>query len=131
MRIGALAQATGVSARLLRYYEEQGLLRPVRRPNGYREYAATDIAAVGRIRTLLGAGLPTAVIARILACVPDDSAQPVPSGCPDAIAHLRREHARIDDLMTQLRTSQQALGALLDAALQHPHSEITEEPEVP
>jgi hypothetical protein len=63
MRIGALSRQTGVSRRLLRYYEEQGLLRPVRLANGYREYSETDVAAVQHIRALLAAGLPTAVIA--------------------------------------------------------------------
>ncbi|MFJ4617473.1 MerR family transcriptional regulator [Streptomyces sp. NPDC088812] len=126
MRIGALVEATGVSRRLLRYYEEQGLLRPARQPNGYREYAEADVVTVGRIRALLGAGLPTAVIARILACVHDDGARLVPSGCPGVINHLRREHARIDDAITQLRTSQEALDALLDAALRHSHDAITE-----
>ena len=64
MRIGVLARETGVSERLLRYYEEQGLLRPARRSNGYREYAASDVVAVSHIRSLLAAGLPTAVIAQ-------------------------------------------------------------------
>jgi hypothetical protein len=38
MRIGELAERTGVPARLLRYYEEQGLLTPARAANGYRDY---------------------------------------------------------------------------------------------
>ncbi|TDD15156.1 MerR family transcriptional regulator [Kribbella turkmenica] len=47
---------TGVSERLLRYYEDRGLLRPERLPSGYREYAESDVDLVGRIRTLPAAG---------------------------------------------------------------------------
>jgi DNA-binding transcriptional MerR regulator len=79
VRIGALARETGVSERLLRYYEEQGLLRPARLPNGYREYAESDVTTVAHIRALLDVGLPTTVLARILHCVHDDGerARPV------------------------------------------------------
>jgi len=38
MRIGELATRTGVPTRMLRYYEEQGLITPRRLANGYREY---------------------------------------------------------------------------------------------
>lgn len=38
MRIGELARRTGVAARRLRYYEEQGLLSSDRSVNGYRDY---------------------------------------------------------------------------------------------
>ncbi|MFC6005361.1 MerR family transcriptional regulator, partial [Streptomonospora nanhaiensis] len=72
MRISELERRTGVSQRLLRYYEEQGLLRPLRLPNGYREYGAADVAAVRHIRAMLAAGLPTAVIGRLLDCVHDE-----------------------------------------------------------
>ena len=37
MRIRELSERTGVSARLLRYCEEQGLLSPRRQENGYRD----------------------------------------------------------------------------------------------
>ncbi len=116
MRIGALARSTGVSERLLRYYEEQGLLRPVRRANGYREYDEPDIARVERIRALLAAGLPTTVIAQVLDCVHTDGGQLVPSPCPGMVGHLRREHTRIDEAIDQLQASRRALGALLSAA---------------
>ncbi|MBN1237191.1 MAG: MerR family DNA-binding transcriptional regulator [Gammaproteobacteria bacterium] len=42
LTIGELAREAGVSRSMLRYYEEQGLLRPVgRTPAGYRLYAPT------------------------------------------------------------------------------------------
>ena len=38
MRIGAMAQATGLSRDTLRFYEKRGLLRAQRGANGYRDY---------------------------------------------------------------------------------------------
>ena len=63
MRIGELATRIQVSERALRYYEEQGLLHPSRRPSGYREYQEDDVRRVRHIRTLLAAGLNTVTIA--------------------------------------------------------------------
>ncbi|TMR93218.1 MerR family transcriptional regulator [Nonomuraea basaltis] len=118
MRIGDLAHETGVSRRLLRYYEEQGLLRPLRRSNGYREYSESDVAAVRHIRTLLAAGLPTAVIARLLQCVHDDEGgRMVPAACPGMISHLRRERGRIAETIERLQTSQRELDTMLATAL--------------
>jgi DNA-binding transcriptional MerR regulator len=54
MRIGELAERTGVPARLLRYYEEQGLLTPARAANGYRDYGEPLVDRVAQIRGLLG-----------------------------------------------------------------------------
>jgi DNA-binding transcriptional MerR regulator len=123
MRIGALARRTGVSERLLRYYEKQGLLRPARGSNGYREYDEPDIAIVGHIRALLAAGLPTTVIAQILHCVHGDGDQVFPEPCQGMIAHLQREHTRIDEAIKQLQSSRQALDALLAAAQGNPHGQ--------
>lgn len=120
MRIGTLARATGVNERLLRYYEDQGLLRPARRSNGYRAYTESDIITVAHIRSLLAAGLNTTVIARILHCVHGGAAELSPSSCPGMIAQLRREQARIDHAITQLEVSRQALDTLIDAAVQPP-----------
>ncbi|GLY88725.1 MerR family transcriptional regulator [Actinoallomurus iriomotensis] len=120
MRIGALAQRTGVSRRLLRYYEEQGLLRPRRLANGYREFAESDVTAVRHIRDLLAAGLPTTVIARLLDCVHDDGERLVPSSCPGMVTDLRRERHRIAEAITRLQSSQQALDTMLAAALGQP-----------
>ena len=53
LRIGELAQRTGVTTRTLRYWEELGLLRPSgHRTGGERLYLPTDMARVTRIRDL-------------------------------------------------------------------------------
>lgn len=120
MLIGELADRTGVSRRLLRYYEEQGLLEPTRQPNGYREYGDADVIKVGHIRRLLTAGLPTAMISGLLNCVHGDPAQPVLSGCPGMVDSLQAERARVTAELDRLSTSQQAIDVLLDAALHGP-----------
>jgi len=65
MRIGELAERTGVSRRLLRYYEEQGLIAPGRALNGYREYGEAHVDVVLQITGLLDAGLPTRIIRQL------------------------------------------------------------------
>ena len=123
MRIGVLAERTGVSRRLLRYYEEQALLRPVRLANGYREYGEADVEAVRHIRILLAAGLPTTVIARLLHCVHEEENLLVPSVCPGMISNLRRERGRIAESITRLEASQRAIDAMLSAALRRQGSD--------
>lgn len=114
MRIGALAERTGVSERLLRYYEEQGMLSPARLASGYREYAESDVGTVRRIRALLAAGLTTAVIARVLPCIEGDE-RLVPT-CPELVGDLLRERARITESIGQMQTSRELLDSVIAAA---------------
>jgi DNA-binding transcriptional MerR regulator len=52
MQIGELARQAGTTAKVVRFYEFQGLLRvPARTPNGYRQYAPADVE---RLRLLVG-----------------------------------------------------------------------------
>lgn len=69
MRIGELAQRTGVSIRSLRYYEQMGLLSPIRHENGYREYTVYAVEQVQTIQLYLSLGLTTEQIAHFLHCV--------------------------------------------------------------
>ena len=56
MNIGQAASASGVSAKMIRHYEEVGLVRaPKRTPSNYRTYSASDVHVlrfVKRARTL-------------------------------------------------------------------------------
>ncbi|MFD0856657.1 MerR family transcriptional regulator [Actinomadura adrarensis] len=115
MRIGEMVRRTGVSERLLRYYEEQGLLAPERLPSGYRVYTETDVETVRHIRILLSAGLPTAKIRHMLACVRDDGPGLVPL-CPTTVADLQRERERIARTIRDLETSQTLLDEVIARA---------------
>lgn len=115
MRIGTVADRTGVSQRLLRYYEEQGLLHPARDANGYRTYTETDVVAVGHIRHLLAAGLPTAVIAELLGCVHDDGGRPANPNCPEMQRQLERQYARATETMRRLQHSREIIASMLGA----------------
>lgn len=66
MKIGDLAELTGVPPRMLRYYEQQGLLEPRRSPNGYRDYTVADVDRVEMIRYLIQSGLPTRLVRSVL-----------------------------------------------------------------
>ncbi|MEI5100836.1 MerR family transcriptional regulator [Streptomyces sp. PmtG] len=72
MRIGELARATGTTTRALRYYEEQGLLRPDRSANGYRSYGEGAVRVVANIRLLLAAGLTTEDLQLLDGCLRDE-----------------------------------------------------------
>ncbi len=66
MKIGELSRRTGVPTRMLRYYEEQGLLESERRSNGYRDYPETAIDQVELVRGLVSSGLPTRLVRTLL-----------------------------------------------------------------
>ncbi|MFT4124536.1 MAG: MerR family transcriptional regulator [Microbacteriaceae bacterium] len=69
VRIGELSDATGVSARALRYYEEQGLISSRRQANGYRTYGPEAIETVEFIQDLLAAGLSSRMLRDIMPCM--------------------------------------------------------------
>jgi DNA-binding transcriptional MerR regulator len=118
--IGTMARQTGVSARLLRYYEEQGLLAPRRRPSGFRDYREQDVHAVRHIRALLAAGLSTRAIAAVMPCLPGgDGLAPVPPSA-DLLAGLRRERVRLRDAAAGLLAACEVLDAVI-ASAQVPH----------
>lgn len=102
MRIGELATQTGTSRRLLRYYEEQGLIEPTRCANGYRSYDESFVDRVLQIRGLLEAGLPTRIIKLMLPCLAASPALRCPTASAEWVAILERERdqiaARVDEL---------------------------------
>ncbi|MFH8747288.1 MerR family transcriptional regulator [Streptomyces rimosus] len=116
MRMGEFSRLTGVSPRLLRYYEEQGLLRPSRRPSGYREFTEEDIATVRGIRMLLGAGLSTATIAELLPCMVDDG-QTLTPACTGLLPDLNRERERLNEAMAGLLAARKKLDAIIAATV--------------
>lgn len=112
MRMKEMVRRTGVHERLLRYYEQQQLLAPDRLSSGYRVYSEADVETVRRIRCLLAAGLPTALIAQVLLCIEVDGDRMMPT-CPDLVARLQREHEKISRTIEELRASRTMLGTVI------------------
>ena len=108
MRIGELARRTGVPTRMLRYYEQQGLLEPGRAANGYREYAEADVERVQRVRSLVRSGMPTRLIAPVV-----DMQAGLPGwtdSCTETVAaELARELRSIEDKLACLTLSRDTI----------------------
>ncbi|MEM8642459.1 MAG: heavy metal-responsive transcriptional regulator [Cyanobacteria bacterium P01_G01_bin.54] len=66
LKIGALANQTGVAVGALRYYEERGLLQSERGRNGYRYYPETAVQQVQFIKKAQALGFALEDIGKIL-----------------------------------------------------------------
>ena len=92
MKIGELAERTQVAPRLIRYYEQQGLLAADRGANGYRCYGEEHVARVKRVAGLVQAGLPTRLV-KVLIDAEDAAALDQPT-CPRQVAEQLAEELR-------------------------------------
>ena len=67
MNIGQAARATGISAKMIRYYEDNGLIGPVARTeSGYRVYGPRDIHTLGFIKRSRDMGFSVERIGELL-----------------------------------------------------------------
>ncbi|MGA4840446.1 MerR family transcriptional regulator [Streptomyces sp. G45] len=114
MRIGELSERTGTSRRLLRYYEEQGLIVADRAPNGYRDYDEFYVDRVLQIRGLLDAGLPTRLIKQILPCLNKPRVIHFPDATPEMLATLERELDSMNRRVECLTRNRDAIAEYLE-----------------
>lgn len=98
MNIGKAAQTTGVSAKMIRYYEAQGLIRPADRTEGnYRDFSERDLNDLCFIRRARGLGFSIEEISRLLSLWRDD-ARPSREVKAMAQKHLEDLDARIREM---------------------------------
>ncbi len=112
MQIGQLAKKTGISIRMLRYYEDQGLIIPMRSESGYRIYNTKDEERVRRIRILTKAGLNLQAISLLLPCISVEQLDVDP--CEQVIDSLKNELDNINKKIENLQISQQYLSDYLN-----------------
>jgi DNA-binding transcriptional MerR regulator len=114
MLISELAARTGVSARALRHYDRSGLLPAGRLPNGYRDFPATAVEQVRRIRVLLDAGLNVTAVAELLGCFTADGRL---GGCEAARKRLAAQVDIVDRALDALQRTRGLLVSALTEAL--------------
>lgn len=66
MKINEVEHQTGIAKNNIRFYEDQGLLKPSRSSNGYRDYSSDDIEALRQIKLLRKLDIPLEEIKRLL-----------------------------------------------------------------
>jgi len=92
-KIGEVAEQLGVTVRTIRYYEEEGLVEPLRSEGGTRFYSARHIARLRAILHLAANGFSLEVIRLIAAAREGSRSGDEGSG---------RVTARLDELIAEL-----------------------------
>lgn len=112
MRIGELAEHSGVTAKSLRFWESAGLLPdPARTPSGYRDYAPDVVERLSFIRHAQFAGLTLAEIRQIL--VISDGGEPP---CAHVTDLIHRHLAEVDHRIRELNETRHQLDRLAKRA---------------
>lgn len=116
MNLAKVAAHTQVSQRMLRYYEELGLIAPKRADNNYRDYSDSDIEVIQKIKILNDAGMNLKSIHWLLPCF-DLNSQSFRL-CKIANQLVEQELQVITEKLTRLQQSQTLLQAFLDKSQQ-------------
>lgn len=112
MRIGQLAEHTGVSPQTIRYYEVLGVLPEARRSNnGYRSYDTDTADRIAFIRDAQSAGMTLVEIQAIL-----DLRDSGESTCGHVIGSLERHLSELDLQLADLERTRQRLVSIIDNA---------------
>lgn len=73
MNIKDVSQRAGIPAKTIRYYEEIGLIRPLRSANGYRAFRESDLHKLAFLARARGLGFSIEDCRRLLALYEDRS----------------------------------------------------------
>ncbi|MFD2090844.1 MerR family transcriptional regulator [Blastococcus deserti] len=108
LQIGQVAERTGLSLRTIRFYEENGLVRPTSRTGGgFRLYSEDDVARLGLIKRMKPLGFSLEEMQQLLTLLADLAAAPGDAGATD---RLRMFHeaatARVRALREQLAVAE-------------------------
>lgn len=115
MNIGQAAAASGVSAKMIRHYEEGGLIRAARRTaSNYRAYSDNDVHVLRFIKRARALGFSIADIKTLLSLWQDRSRS---SSAVKRIAgtHIAELERKIAELQSMVRT--------LDHLVHHCHGD--------
>lgn len=104
MNIGQAARASGVSAKMIRYYESVGLIRPADRTEAnYRDFSDRDVAELGFVKRARSLGFSVEEIGRLLSLW-RDRGRPSREVKAIALRHVEDLDARIAEMQEMADT---------------------------
>lgn len=106
--VAEAARIVGLSTHTLRYYEQQGLVRPERNASGYREYSAFDLRRLVFLTRMRLSGMTIHDLKRYIALV-DQGESTVPARRDIMLAQRDRIAGQIRDLRLALETTEYKL----------------------
>lgn len=116
MRISQLAQATGVPAKTIRFYESVGVMPSAsRRPNGYREYGDDELCRLRLVASLRALGLGLTESGELASLCVGGRCDEMAAQLRQRVAHRRREIALTQAELAHLDAELANLEAGLDA----------------
>jgi len=110
MNIGEASAASGVSAKMIRYYEQIGLIRPAARTeSGYRVYAPSEVETLRFIRRARDLGFSVEEMGTLLALWQDKGRESADVKRL-ALQHVAEIEKRIHELEGMARTLRHLAG---------------------
>ena len=110
LRIGEVAQRSGLSVKTIRFYCDQGLIDPISRSGGgYRLFDDHVFAELALIRTLKAMDMPLKEVSRIL-----DARRSGLCTCASLQRSIRSKAGEIEQTIEALHRLHQELNALLN-----------------
>ena len=107
MNIGQAAKASGVSAKMIRHYEEVGLIAPPERSGaGYRQYSANEVHQLHFIRRSRDLGFPIQQIGALVGLW-QDRKRPSRQVKALALAHIQDLERKARELLAMKATLEQ------------------------
>ena len=108
MKIGNIAQASGLPAKTIRYYEEIGLIKPLRGANGYRAFRESDLHKLTFLARARSLGFSIEDCRALLSLYED-------RGRASAdVKHLAQDHiGRVEQKISELQSMHKSLSDLV------------------
>ncbi|MGP6089099.1 Cu(I)-responsive transcriptional regulator [Antarctobacter jejuensis] len=110
MNIGQVSERAGLPAKTIRYYEDIGLVTPLRNANGYRAFRETDVHKLAFLARARALGFSIEDCRMLLALYEDETRASAD------VKHVAEEHlTRIDEKIAQLQGMRETLSSLVHA----------------
>ena len=109
MNIGEASRRSGLPPKTIRYYEEVGLLRPLRASNGYRDYQERDVHLLRFLQRSRSLGFSIEEARKLLSLYGNADRQ-----SEDVRRMATRRMVEIDRKIEELQSLKKALAALTE-----------------